>query len=58
MDQSTWQQVVDLAEVISKKLRADGNPHQSIIITQNQIKLVSDDKGTPLPQPEGLTPRK
>lgn len=58
MDQSTWKQVVDLAEVISKKLRTDGNPHQSIIITQNQIKLVSDDKGTPLPQPEGLTPRK
>lgn len=58
MEQNTWQQVVDLAEIISKKLRTDGNPHQSIIITQKQIKLVTDEKGSPLPQPEGLTPRK
>lgn len=58
MEQNTWQQVVDLAEIIAKKLRTDGNPHQTIVITQNHIKLVIDEKGTPLPQPEGLTPRK
>lgn len=58
MEQNTWQQIVDLAEIITKKLKEDGNPHQTIVITQNYIKLVEDEKGTPLPQPEGLTPRK
>lgn len=45
MEDKHWEQIVDLASIIANKLE---NPHQQIIITDRQVRLVSDDKGAPL----------
>lgn len=47
MEEATWNSIIDLAEVISKKLKKEGNPHQEVVITQTKVKLVSDEKGVP-----------
>lgn len=57
MEEKTFDRIVDLAEVISKKLKQDGNPHQSIVITQDKVTLVSEDKGQPLNIPTGSIKR-
>lgn len=57
MEEKTFDRIVDLAEIISKKLKQDGNPHQSIVITQNKVTLVSEDRGQPLNIPTGSIKR-
>lgn len=45
MEDKEFQNIADIAEVISKKIRESGNPHQSIVITDSEVKLVSDERG-------------
>lgn len=45
LEDKHWEQIVDLASIIANKI---GNPHQQIIITERQVRLVSDDKGAPI----------
>lgn len=56
MDKATWQQIVDLSEVIAKKLRNEDNPHQMVIIDQHRVRLIEDEKSVPLPESGGSVP--
>lgn len=52
MDKETFDLIEKLGTLISKELREKGNPHQRVEITQNNVVLLSTERGAPTIQPQ------